>query len=858
MRSFTVIILLILLSLQSFATHNRAGEITYIQLSQLSYEFTLVTYTYTPSLADRPSLELDWGDGTQSVVQRISKTSLPNQVSMNIYKGTHTFSGQGSFVISMEDPNRNGGVMNIPNSINVPFYIETILNINPFIGPNNSPILLNPPIDNGCVGYPFVHNPGAYDVDGDSIAFELVHCRGIDGDFIPGYSYPNTSISFTIDPITGTLSWINPTLIGEYNVAIIIKEYRNGVLVGTITRDMQITIDNCNNRPPVIDGLSDTCIEVGQSLNVLIEANDIDNDLLTLRGTGGPILLQNSKALFPQPAMGTGNVSSVFSWSPICEHVQLNPYQMIFKAKDNGTPVNLVDIKTMFIKVIAPSPKNVMATPKGNNIELLWDKSICSNGDQYDIYKHNGYIGYVPSVCETGVPAWTAYQFIGSTTSINDTAFVDTGNGIGLLHGDDYCYMVVAHFPDGAQSYPSLETCAQLIKDVPVITNVSVDTTSDGEGKNTIIWSKPDSLDYTQTPGPFLYQIFHNTDGFGNPMTLIDSLDNLNDTIYQHTKVDTENKTNYYKIGFVNRTTGNRFYIGESQLASSVYLKAEGKARRMELSWNPKVPWSNDTVIVYKETSPDIFDSIGYSLSNIYVDSHLVNGETYCYYVKSIGSYSANGFSKPLINKSQIACGSPIDEEPPCPPTIKVTTDCFLIENLLQWTNPNNTCVDDVVRYNLYYTPDLNSDYSVIHNASPASDTIFNHIGMETIVGCYYVTAIDSFDNESDASNRVCVDIDSCRLYTLPNVFTPNNDGFNDLFVPFPYDFVESVNMNIYNRWGGLVFTTTDADINWDGKDLNTGNDCTDGVYFFDCEVFEYRLEGLQSRTINGTVSLYR
>ncbi len=858
MRYITIFILFWFISIQSFATHNRAGEITYKQLSQLTYEFTLVTYTYTPSLADRPTLDLDWGDGTNSIVSRISKTSLPNDVSMNIYKGIHTFSGQGTFVISMEDPNRNGGVMNIPNSINIPFYIETILQINPFIGINNSPTLLNPPIDNGCVGYPFVHNPGAYDIDGDSLAYELVHCRGIDGDFIINYTYPNASSSFSIDPITGTLSWINPTLIGEYNVAIVIKEYRDGILVGSITRDMQITIANCNNRPPVINPLPDTCIEVGQTLNMLIKATDIDNDAITLRGTGGPILQTNSPATFPQPTFGIGHVQSMFSWTPICEHVQLNPYQMIFKAKDDGSIVNLVDIKTSFIKVVAPSPKNLSATPKGNTIELIWDKSVCDNADHYDIYRHNGYIGYIPSVCETGVPLWTGYQKIGSTNSVNDTTFVDSNNGIGLLHGLDYCYMVVAYFADGAQSYASLETCAQLIKDVPVITNVSVDSTDVGEGKITIMWSMPDSIDYTQTPGPFLYQIFHNTEGFGKPMTLIDSLDNLVDTVFQHKLLNTKQDTHYYKIGFVNRTVGNRFYIGESQLASSVFLKAEGKARRVELTWTPKVPWTNDTVVIYKETQPNVFDSIGISTTNTFIEDNLVNGYTYCYYIKTIGRYSASGFSDPLINKSQIACASPIDEEAPCPPELKVTADCSQIENLLQWTNPNNSCADDVVEYKVYYSTGYESGFDEIHQALQATDTSYLHIGLETIVGCYYVTAIDSFDNESDASNQVCIDIDSCRIYRLPNVFTPNDDGHNDLFVPFPYDFVESVDMNIYNRWGGLVYETTDIDINWDGRDLNTSNECTEGVYFFECEVYERRLDGIKKRIISGTVSLFR
>ncbi len=858
MRKVAFFIIFVFFAIQSFATHNRAGEITYEQLSELTYKFTLVTYTYTPSLADRPTLVLNWGDGTESTVNRISKTSLPNQVNMNVYAGTHTYTGQGRFVISMLDKNRNGGVTNILNSINEPFYIETILEINPFVGINNSPKLLNPPIDNGCVGYPFLHNPGAYDVDGDSIAYELVHCRGVNGAFIPGYFYPPATVSFSIDPITGTLTWDSPTQVGEYNVAILIKEYRNGVFVGSITRDMQITIANCNNRPPEILEINDTCIEVGQSLNILIEAVDIDNDLVTLRGTGGPLLLSTSPAIFNQPSLGQGSVNSLFSWQPDCNSVQFQPYQMVFTANDDGSPVNLVDIQSLFIKVIAPAPENLLASPKGNSVELVWDESICSNAIGYDIYRHEGYIGYIADNCETGVPAWTGYVKVGNTSSPSDTDYVDGNNGHGLMHGTDYCYMVVAVFPDGAESYPSLESCASLIKDVPVITNVTIDTTDINTGKATIIWSKPDSLDFTQTPGPFVYQIMHNTTGFGQPMILVDSLLDLNDTIYQHININTQNEKHFYKIGFVNNSPGNRFYIGETQLASSIKAVAIGKARSVELSWNPQVPWANDTFVIYKQNSMDLFDSIAFVSGNAFTDSNLVNGNTYCYYIKSIGKYSALGFSDPLINYSQIVCAVPIDEEPPCAPKLNVRTDCNLIENYLVWNNTNNTCSDDVVGYKLYYIESLNDDYNEIYYAQNANDTTYTHNGLETIVGCYYVTAIDSAGNESVNSKLACVDIDSCNLYRLPNVFTPNNDGYNDLFVPFPYDFVDEVDMNIYNRWGGLVFSTNDPDINWEGMDITTSNECTDGVYFFVCVVFENRLEGIVERTIHGTVSLYR
>jgi gliding motility-associated-like protein len=118
------------------------------------------------------------------------------------------------------------------------------------------------------------------------------------------------------------------------------------------------------------------------------------------------------------------------------------------------------------------------------------------------------------------------------------------------------------------------------------------------------------------------------------------------------------------------------------------------------------------------------------------------------------------------------------------------------------------------------------------------------------------VTAVDSVNNISAASNVVCVDIDSCDLYHLPNVFTPNGDGSNDLFMPFPYNFVEKINIEIFNRWGNLIFTTTDPDILWDGTSELTGKPCPDGVYYYICEVFEYRLQGTQKRTLTGFVHI--
>src|SRR5574344_1504080 len=103
MKFRLLLFFLIISSFPLFATHNRAGEITYRHLSGLTFEFTIVTYTYTPSPADRPQIEVLWGDGTNTLLDRDQKINLGNDISKNIYITNHTYSSMGTYHITFED-----------------------------------------------------------------------------------------------------------------------------------------------------------------------------------------------------------------------------------------------------------------------------------------------------------------------------------------------------------------------------------------------------------------------------------------------------------------------------------------------------------------------------------------------------------------------------------------------------------------------------------------------------------------------------------------------------------------------------------------------------------------------------------
>jgi gliding motility-associated-like protein len=127
------------------------------------------------------------------------------------------------------------------------------------------------------------------------------------------------------------------------------------------------------------------------------------------------------------------------------------------------------------------------------------------------------------------------------------------------------------------------------------------------------------------------------------------------------------------------------------------------------------------------------------------------------------------------------------------------------------------------------------------------------------ITGCFALSAKDTAGNESEMSEMTCFDIDDCVPYLLPNVFTPDGDGINDFFTPFlPYYNVKSVNFTVYNRWGGVVFKTQNPDLNWNGENIYTKQPCTDGTYFYVCEVYLYSLKGIIPMPLHGTITIIR
>ncbi|MEO9532432.1 MAG: gliding motility-associated C-terminal domain-containing protein [Crocinitomicaceae bacterium] len=859
LQKLTYLIITLLICNSSFATHNRSGSITYEHVTGYTYRFTVTTCTKSSSEADRPQLEVMWGDGTSDTVDRI----LPWQaisgydVQKNTYIAEHTFTGPATYIISVEDPNRNAGVINITNSVDKVFCIQTELVISPFVGsPNNSIVIEDCPCPEfACQNKLYCYNLSAYDPDGDSLSYSLVPCRGEDclEMSIPEiYKYPDDigGGTMTIDPVSGTLCWDVPVFAGEYNLAIKISEWRNGFYLGSVIQDMQVTVKACDNDPPTIVDVADTCVFAGTIVDIPFVAYD-PGDVVTVSATGAIFNIGSNPATFiDSTALDTA--VGHFVWTPDCNDASTSYYSVIIHAVDNDPGVPLEDLSTFRIKVDIPPITNLIVLPTGSTMTLNWDASVCSNIDYYNIYRKLDSVDAEEDCCSQNAAINLGYTLVGTSAT---NSYIDNST---LVVGNEYCYIVTAVSANGVESCISNVDCQHLNFEIPVITHVSINTTDAVTGTDSVMWSYPKELNTTLYSGPYHYELYRSQGG-GTESLVYSSPSQASivnpDTLFEDVSLNTENLDYTYRVEFFN----DNLLIGSSLPATSIFIDLTPNDNELYINWTEDVPWTNTSFEIYRETTPGstVFNLIGTTNEIGYRDTGLINGATYCYKIKTIGSYSSNGIISPIENWSQEVCGIPVDFTPPCPPVLNIDGNCDLEETYLNWTNPNNSCSDDATRYNLYFAAFEGDSLELLATFDSDLDTSFTHADRGSIAGCYYVTAIDSigYDNESEPSNIAC--IDNCEgYYELPNIFTPDGSGVNDLYHPLlPYKFVDSIDLKIFNRWGDLMFETTDADINWDGFNIDNKK-CNDGIYFYSVTVYEIKLSGLVPRSFQGNITI--
>lgn len=868
LRILGVLFLSLLFCLEkAIATHIRAGEIVAVRVSNssLTYKFTVVGYTDTGSSVVFGGGEIDFGDGT---VLNLSENSdangtspLEDEVAYNFFEITHTFSAPGKYTVRYNERNRNAGIQNMSNSVDTPFYIETTILIDPFVGLNNTPVFLVPPIDKGAVGAAFIHNPGAFDSDGDSLSYRITEPKqALDrvvnnylspadpefySDYLNGNEDQNDIPVFEIDPISGNVLWDAPGAPGEYNIAFIVDEWRKiegeWFLLGSLVRDMQVIIEDTDNERPEILPPPDVCVQAGNTVNETITATDPDGQPVKIEAFGGPFELgENSAILNPDGTYQPSPASASFSWNTSCELVRRRPYEVQLKATDNPElGPKLVDFKTWNITVVAPAPTGLTGTAEPvRSVQLNWDSYAgCLGASRIQIWRRVDSYEFLAEDCNVGLPESAGYQLI-DTVGVNVTTYLDDNDGARLAPGANYCYRIVAIFPEpaGGESYASTEVCVEMGLTAPIILEVDVEETDVATGQIFVRWQLPVDLDLDD----YEYEIvrFTGQGGLNNPDTIktnIKKNDSTDELFHTDTGLDTRSNAYHYVINMM--LIDDDDVIDASAPASSVWLETSSTTEAIILNWESLTPWSNtvqpktgdpdekyyhtiyryegDGFVAIEDLVLADFDSLtsvdasvtGQYFEDVYDENtNPLNSDLeYYYYVETRGSYGNDAIDEdPILNKAQINSAQLDDGVPPnCTPvlTFDESFDCttFLagqpcsFSNFtrdLSWTYDFGECDPDVKAYRIYFSIDGSEEgfgEIGVDFIAEVQGTFFTHTGLGSFKGCYRITAVDKAGNEGawDEEQTLCAD--NCPNYVLPNAFSPDKDSqsTNETFTPF-------------------------------------------------------------------------
>ncbi|MDX1904461.1 MAG: gliding motility-associated C-terminal domain-containing protein [Thermonemataceae bacterium] len=956
MRNYkNILILFVLLfsvAQKTWATHLQAGQITLTRLDPiaLSYRITLVVYRDKVNLfGSGPTAELDNQativiyNANDQIIQTLtapltSRIDLTNEVEQGTYIVNYTFSGAGAYNIAFSESYRNGCIINMSTPDATDLYVESQLVINSFLGVNNSSVLLASPVDYAGLGQKFIHNPGAYDPDGDSLAYSLVTPQSGLNTNVRNYRSPSNFLgaaeaggagSFSIDPITGTVTWDTPNTIGCFNIAIKVEEWRKNsscryVFMGYVIRDMQIIVRNSNNKRPSLSIPTDICVAANSNLIAGITASDPDFHCVSLTATGQPFDNSTNPKAFLTYSGGnyTGQclaspASVTFNWNPSCNQIRKTPYQIVFKIKDDSPPAvgpSLVDIKVWNVTVVGPKPQNLQAATDDVNdvINLTWDSYSCaSQADSLIVWRKEGCSTGNPSSCDVGAPDGQGYYVLAKLPS-NAINFTDRTAKIGVV----YSYRISATFPNvsgitscsnepelslGGESYASDEACLALAIDVPLFTKVDVLETANNTGKVRVEFIQPFQFPLGKPNDPFGYKVYraegispaNRTSDYTEVFSLLNKNSNDTDIIgFTDDNLNTLDKQYHYRIAFYSEATdeASKIFKDSSDAASTVRSSVENASSCLRVLWKYDVPWGGNRGynhdILRSENTPTTFVDVGDKFistesSGIFDDATVLLQSIYYYYTTTRGWYYNDAISLrypslavPLLNNSQISSGTPQDIIKPCPPILSIEAiDCNNFTqtepyfNSIRWENDPSqsgatTCgnlgdgceyePNNIAFFNIYYKPTLQSSYTKI--AEVAGDVFsFQHTGLFSLAGCYAVSATDKTGNEGDFSNEVCVD--NCINFLLPNAFSPNGDGTNELFQPIERDgytvrFIQVIDFEVYNRWGKRVFRSDkDIRIKWGGNIGDVINDAQAkpalpaGLYYYLAKVRFYRLD---------------
>lgn len=838
MKKYLLVLVLALLGCPLlFAAHIKGGFFTYQYLgagtgTNLKYKITLTVYMICNPNAGQLSNPINFSffnAGTNQFI-RTESVAITNQYNLSKTYDEPCITGNevgckytivvyelasvelpplaDGYIVSYQRCCRIAGINNLLNSAAVgnTFTIKIPgSNAPQNAQTNSSPRFLVNDTAVICQSSYFQLNFSATDPNSDSLSYSF--CEAYDGasqsapspdiasnppyttvPYAPTFSGGQPlGIGVTINPVTGVISGIAPSLVGQYVVCVCVNEYRNGVLIATTRKELHLEVSDCNPLRAQLNPRPSYCDNLNVSFQNDATGNPPTADYLWNFGDPGSganntSTLPSTTHVFSAPGdytvklqvtlqgICTDSTTTVvrvwpgfypgFTTSGICV---LTPYQFTDTTRanygvvdywhwnfgDNTTLADTSRIRAPQWTYAGPGPATVtlvVSTSKGcidtiqQNINVL-DKPTITLGFadtlicQYDSVRL--------SAAGVGNFSWSPnYNIINPNTAnpivhpMSTTWYYVNLNNAGCVNRDSVKVNVVT----GVYITPMADTTICL-------------------GDTIRLRIASNALQYNWTPAG-----------------------NLDDATIQSPKAVTTNTTTYQVTGVIGSCSDTKqitvrtvpYPIArlspDTTICFNSFAQLRGNSNGRSFVWNPSIYLNNPNSLTPIARPP-----------------------TTQRYILAV--YDVQGCPKPGLD------------------TVIVT----VLPEVVAFAGRDTTVV-------VGQPLQLNASGGITYSWSPAtglsSTTIPNPIANYTVGSNqirYRLIAKDLGNCPDTAFINVRVFQTAPSIF-VPTAFTPNSDGKNDVIKPILAGIKELKYFRIFNRWGELVFETQQDGVGWDGK----------------------------------------
>jgi gliding motility-associated-like protein len=808
----------------------------------------------------------------------------------------------GGYHLMVERCCRNGNIVNIdlPSDAGMTFYtfIPTgIINSTPQISDISVPYV--------CLGDTTSLINNAFDPDGDSLAYSFaVPFNGYSGpsnaapdpmldnnpyilpippvQYASGYNFSSMLGAggyASIDPLTGLTKYYFPNQ-GFYVAAIEIKEYRNGILISSIRRDIQFISIACTpNALPQFNPASNGSVYTipeGQQLCFNISFSDPDGDSLYLQAAGSLLdpLVVNPAGTCANAA-GDSVVSTQFCWTPVCGMSRSTPYQFSVSVQDNGCPSKITN--QVFSVYVTNGPSSLVPTvsisqfPAGNicngsSVKFLANATLGGSQPHY-VWHLNGVVAGTDSLAFNAGQLFTgdvvdvtlisnascaledtvfSPPFIANVLSQPAPAVTIISSPSTVLCPQQICLFTATVANGGANpvyqwyingatagtNQPAF-TAASPSGIMSVYVEVTPSTGCPAEASDAIVFNIVPTL----APEVTLNASILDSICPGQQVMFTAAASNTGLTPAYSWSVN----------GVANGIVNDTIFLSSLQEGDIVNVSATSSYQCL----SPQFAYADPLVYhIYPPLAADMTDgpiSICKGLS-LPLENVASGGRQSTYsYIWSTGDTEPEILFKPSISGYYYAtvtdlCYGAVHDSVYVE-VLPVPTSDFKWNPLIPDTFfPEVNFIDlsvDAVSWNWELDENIFSD-----DQNPSH--VYTRAGIHPVTLITYNT-----DGCTDTLVQM-LDYNDIITSYIPNSFTPNGDGINDYFGVNGFS-TGGYTMSIYNRWGEEIFESAGINDTWNGNDRK-GNAAPAGSYVY---LFTINKDK-KKNPVTGTVTLIR